>query len=480
MFSTKITYAVKSKNEESKREVKGFEAGAYFAVHKEGKNSWWVDHLPSGYKLKKMSSKEKAMRLAAVIEDMMNWSHPEAPEVFRKSRMFRDFFSEVSLAIEEDRPVPEAPEVLKYNLFFIEMDEVDERWELFLSAWSELQEMIGLKEVKEHITRILQSVRGRKINEAMVNKGSPSYHMLFRGAAGTGKTEVARVVAKLFYAIGLVRENRLVEVGRKDLVGEHIGETAPKTEAVIEQAMGGVLFIDEAYALKSSSNSNDFGNEAIEVLIKAMEDHRDEFVVILAGYHRDMEELLDVNEGLRSRIRFHVSFTDYTLSELAMITKTMLEAAGCTIEPEAEKELESFLKLYEHQGAVEGNARTVRNLVDFVMEEMHSRAALSGKATNVIIAEDLRRAGNISDEDPERLKELKDESLKELEGMIGMAELKQEIRRIMNTILLNEKRKEFDMEVETMRMHMCFTGPPGTGKTTVARIIGKFFHGTGS
>ncbi|WP_198155042.1 AAA family ATPase [Salisediminibacterium beveridgei] len=469
---------MKDKRSETYMEVKGYEVTTHFAVHKESSKNWWVDHLPSGYKLKKMSSRDNAETLSNEIEGMMDWSHKEAPEVFRKSEYFRDFFRHVSEAIENNEDIPVAPEVLKYNLFFIEMDEVDERWDIFLQAWNELESLIGLSDVKETIMKIMQSIRGRKINEKMVKGSTPSYHMLFKGAAGTGKTEVARIVGMLFYAIGVVPEDRFLEVGRKDLVGEHVGETAPKTEKIINQAIGGVLFIDEAYALVSNTK-NDFGNEAIEVLIKAMEDHREDFVVILAGYQGEMEELMDMNEGFRSRVRLHIPFSNYTLDELAQISKEMLNSKGCELDADAHLELASYLKLYEHQGVVDGNARTVRNLIEFVIEEMHTRTALTGEATNVVIAEDLKKAGNVSNDDPERLVKMKDEAVQELDNLVGMTELKNEVRRIMNTILLNEKRKEFNMEVEKSRMHMCFTGPPGTGKTTVARIMGKFFNGSG-
>ena len=226
------------------------------------------------------------------------------------------------------------------------------------------RELIGLLPVKTRIREtaallLVDRVR-KKLNLSAV---SPTLHMSFTGNPGTGKTTVALRMAEILHRLGYVREGHLVSVTRDDLVGQYIGHTAPKTKEVIKKAMGGVLFIDEAYYLYKPENERDYGAESIEILLQIMENNRDDLVVILAGYKDRMDKFFHSNPGMRSRIAHHIDFPDYSAEELLIIAKLMLAAQNYRFSPEAEKAFAEYIPLrmkLEHFA----NARSIRNALD--------------------------------------------------------------------------------------------------------------------
>ncbi|GAB6875679.1 AAA family ATPase [Thermaerobacter litoralis] len=233
------------------------------------------------------------------------------------------------------------------------------------AALAELDALIGLHHVKRVIREIRAyvTVRERRARAGLINEPL-TLHMVFTGNPGTGKTTVARILARLFRALGVLEKGHLVEVERADLVGEYIGHTAQKTRQVIHQALGGVLFIDEAYSL-ARGGEKDFGKEAIDTLVKQMEDHRQRLVVILAGYRQEMAWFLQVNPGLRSRFPIHLTFPDYTVDELVAIAHQLAGQRQYQLDPGAEQRLrEILLALPPGYGERLGNARTVRNLIE--------------------------------------------------------------------------------------------------------------------
>lgn len=229
---------------------------------------------------------------------------------------------------------------------------------------TELDTLIGLTSVKRLI-RELQAyaeIQKRRTREKLTAEPLV-LHMIFRGNPGTGKTTVARIVGKLFKEMGVLQKGHIIECERADLVGEYIGHTAQKTREQIKKALGGVLFIDEAYSL-ARGGEKDFGKEAIDSLVKAMEDNKDNLILILAGYRQEMDWFLQTNPGLRSRFPIHIDFPDYTLDELLEIGNSMLSQRQYELTPEANESLRHILQGLLHIHPYAGNARLIRNLVE--------------------------------------------------------------------------------------------------------------------
>lgn len=332
-----------------------------------------------------------------------------------------------------------------------------------------LNHLIGLSGVKENVQKIKAY--------AVVNKGSKNLnvHMCFMGNPGTGKTEVARYIAGILYENRILPENKVVEVDRSGLVSQYFGATAEKTSQVIAKAMGGVLFIDEAYALGNNSDAGltDYGKEAIDTLVKAMEDHRGEFCVIFAGYKNEMEKMLSVNPGLRSRIQFVLNFPNYSRDELKSIADLMLKGRGYSI---CDMAMDRMLDITDikRKEANFANAREIRNILDQVIMCQNLRCLDSpdkeiGLAdVNKYILDAKIHLPLIGGGENSRI--LSGEE--ELEQLIGLANVKRMVRKIRAYAKRNKGRSDFNL-------HMCFCGNPGTGKTEVARIISRILYDAG-
>jgi stage V sporulation protein K len=248
--------------------------------------------------------------------------------------------------------------------------------------FKELDTLVGLKEVKKVIFEVqaFVEIQRRRAKEKLAAEPTV-LHAVFKGNPGTGKTTVARIVAKLYKEIGVLQKGHLVEVERADLVGEYIGHTAQKTREQLKKALGGVLFIDEAYSL-ARGGEKDFGKEAIDVLVKAMEDHKDNLILILAGYREEMDWFLRTNPGLRSRFPLHIDFPDYKIEELIEIANLMVKARQYQLTKDAQITLERILRshvLTGHEYA--GNARYVRNLIEAAMRQQAVRLIGKEKTT---------------------------------------------------------------------------------------------------
>jgi len=247
------------------------------------------------------------------------------------------------------------------------------------AALAELDGLVGLGQVKALIRELVAfaTVQGWR-GAAGLRTDPLVLHMVFRGNPGTGKTTVARVLGRLLRGLGLLARGHLVEVERADLVGEYIGHTAAKARELVQRAMGGVLFVDEAYSL-ARGGEKDFGKEATDVLVKAMEDRRTEFVLILAGYGGEMERFLRSNPGLRSRFPTHLDFPDYTEAELLRIAESMLAARQYRLTAPARGRLGEMLRAPGGQAALAaGNARLVRNVLERAMRRQASRLVRAG------------------------------------------------------------------------------------------------------
>jgi SpoVK/Ycf46/Vps4 family AAA+-type ATPase len=250
--------------------------------------------------------------------------------------------------------------------------------ELLRDSLNELNKLIGLDSIKNDINEMVKLVSYYRDIGKDVTK-SFSLHTIFTGNPGTGKTTIARIMARIFRSLGVLERGHLVEVDREGLVAGYIGQTAIKTDKKIEEAMGGVLFIDEAYSL-ASGYENDFGKEAIEVLLKRMEDHRGEFVVICAGYPDNMEEFLKANPGLKSRFDRRFNFADYNEEELFAIALHILAEQELKLDAEAEEHIKKYIKaIFAARDKYFGNAREIRKALSEVVKNQNLRLAEMSK-----------------------------------------------------------------------------------------------------
>lgn len=272
----------------------------------------------------------------------------------------------------EKKMVPEREERSESSEFsaqagiYTEGDEME-------SALKELEALVGLSEVKSEVMSCINLLR---INNMRREKGLPllqtSNHMVFTGHPGTGKTTVARIMAKIFKSLGVVSKGQLVETDRAGLVAGYMGQTALKTAQVIKKAKGGVLFIDEAYSLSSEDGSNDYGREAIDTLVKGMEDYRDDLVVIVAGYVDEMKKFISMNPGLRSRFNKYINFSDYSSEEMLEILKRQCIKTEFILSSEAEEAARRYFEKNQTDSTF-GNARGVRNFFDRVVMNQATR-----------------------------------------------------------------------------------------------------------
>ena len=264
----------------------------------------------------------------------------------------------------------------------------------FDELMEQLDSLVGLETVKKEVKNLMNLVKVRKLREENDLPVPPmSFHMVFLGNPGTGKTTVARLISGLYAAIGVLSKGQLIEVDRSGLVAGYVGQTALKTQEVIQSALGGVLFIDEAYSL-SSGGENDFGREAIETLLKAMEDHRDDLVVIVAGYTGPMEGFITSNPGLESRFNRYFYFPDYDGKQLMEIFRIQCKKNSYVLTEEAEQEaLKMFTELYEERNENFGNGRDVRNCFEDMIVRQSNRVAAMENPTKEdlmsVLPEDL-------------------------------------------------------------------------------------------
>lgn len=358
-------------------------------------------------------------------------------------------------------------------------DKVERKTSSLEEALNELNSLTGLESVKREVDKIVRYVKYEKNRNEVLGlekESVKSYHFEFLGNPGTGKTTVARLIGDIFYYLGILEKGQLVEVDRSDIVGKFIGETAKLTKKTIDKAMGGILFIDEAYTLaKGGQDSNDYGKEAIETLLKAMEDNRGEFTVILAGYTREMKNLMKLNPGLKSRINLDITFDDYSDEELLEIGKSMAEEEDYKIDESGQK---AFLEKINVEKVDENfaNARCARNIIEDAIREKAFRIG-----DDEVPVEELT---TLSSEDfcVDLLFTAKEKSadyISELDNLIGLDNVKGVVKGILNTLEFNHKKREMGINTEDISLNMIFTGNPGTGKTTVARLLGKILKSMG-
>ncbi|OLR93401.1 hypothetical protein BJP25_17845 [Actinokineospora bangkokensis] len=361
----------------------------------------------------------------------------------------------------------------------------DERLAQLLEQLNSLTGLAGVKREVETLVRLHQMAERR----AAAGLPSPPLgsHLVFAGSPGTGKTTVARLYGRILAALGVIRTGQLVEVARADLVASIIGGTALKTTEKFEEALGGVLFIDEAYTLAAGAGAgggHDFGREAIDTLVKLMEDHRDDVVVIVAGYTNDMRQFLATNPGLASRFARTIEFTDYSSAELVTIVEGLCSSHHYRLEFETRDALHGYFTDFPRDANF-GNGRTARKVFEEMVGRQAYRLAEDTDADAValtrLLPDDLgplpgaavgAGAGRF---DEERVEEL----LGKLRNLVGLADVKQEVAAMVDLLASARQRQAAGLPVPSLSRHLIFAGPPGTGKTTVARLYGSILTAMG-
>ncbi len=346
---------------------------------------------------------------------------------------------------------------------------------------AELDEFVGIDDIKETIQKLIHKMDLERERKGGNAKREVKDHFLFLGNPGTGKTTIARVFADILNSLDVLPTGQLVEVDRSQLVAGYVGQTALAVQDAVDRAMGGILFVDEAYALKQSDSDN-FGQEAIDTLLKLVEDNRGKFVCIAAGYSKEMADFLTANSGMASRFNETVNFRDYKAEELTEIFRRMVTKEKLVLDEEAEKHIGNyFKKMYIGRNTKSfGNAREVRNAFDKALKNQGMRLqALKG--TPDYTPDMLSILARVDIEGEENMKEKDlDGILAELDEFIGMDSVKKEIRALANKLMMDKKMMERGFaDAELTNVHIVITGNPGTGKTTIALKLGEIFKAVG-
>ena len=343
--------------------------------------------------------------------------------------------------------------------------------------YAQLQGLIGLKTVKEKVDKLIQQA---KYNQLQIEQGLPpekmTMHAAFLGNPGTGKTTVARLMGQILFQYGALKGEKFkfVEVSAADLLSGYVNQTAEQTRKKLEEAKGGVLFIDEAYAL-NKKGSNSTGEEAINELLTYMENHRDDIMVIFAGYTKEMEQFFDVNPGFNSRVPHQLVFEDYSPDEIVQMGLKIFEGKARKVE-DPEFYARNIKKAYK-RSLDKSNARWIRNQNEQIMQEFIFRVmSQDGEDMTLIKNQDIEKAlSQGSYEESEH----KADAWKQLNQLIGLEKVKEQVSAFIHQVELSKVRQEQGIETKNITLHSLFLGNPGTGKTTVARIIGELLYQKG-
>ncbi len=356
---------------------------------------------------------------------------------------------------------------------------------------NELDGLIGLDSIKKKVkeyTTYLNFIKLRK-EKGFEDNDKINLHAVFTGNPGTGKTTVAKMLGKIYHELGLLSKGHVIEADRSDLVAEYIGQTAPKTKEAIKKAKGGILFIDEAYALaRKNDDSKDFGKEAIEIFLKEMSDGDGDLAIIVAGYPDEMASFLESNPGLKSRFSMYYDFPDYTPQELMLIANYTAEKRAVIFNAESKEYLyKKLVDSYRDRDKTFGNARYVNTLIEDAKMNMGLRIMASERPEELskidlstIKAEDIGKifaAKNRNIADIPIDEELLRSALQTLHSMIGLGSIKNEIDELVKLVRFY---KEIGKDIrQSFSLHAVFTGNPGTGKTTVARLLAQIYKALG-
>ncbi|MCP4215588.1 MAG: AAA family ATPase [bacterium] len=360
------------------------------------------------------------------------------------------------------------------------------------SPFRKLAELVGLENIKKDIDGLMDFIKVEEMRkEAGLATAPISLHSVFLGPPGTGKTTVARLLGKMFKEMGILKLGHVVEVDRAELVAAYQGQTSIKTNAVIDSALDGILLIDEAYSLSRGKDKDAYGKEAIETILKRMEDDRRNLVVIVAGYTDEMEDFIDSNPGLQSRFNRFFTFNHFTPQQLTAIFKIFCKPRSFGLTDEAEITLSRYFD-FQHGKRDKnfGNARMVRNVYEKLVQTQASRVTDVMEGSSVIPSkqyykqllttfelEDVKAV--VGDDLPPEEIDGPEIILEELNALVGLDNVKKEMESLVDFLKVQKVREGKGLKSNRVSLHAVFYGPPGTGKTTVARLLGRIFRALG-
>jgi SpoVK/Ycf46/Vps4 family AAA+-type ATPase len=438
------------------------------------------DYTPDQlYQIMEVFAQEKKYRFAPDAQEltlkMITEIYNAREKDFANGRTMRQLFDKIVAKQAERLQTVDISTLSNEQLMTITVDDIPYEAPKavdYTECLAKLDGMVGLASVKKEISNLaaflnLQIRRG----ESNTFQGK---HYVFTGNPGTGKTTVARIMADVFRSLGILSRGQLVEADRSKLVAGYSGQTAIKTNQLIDSAMGGVLFIDEAYTLKSNDQDS-FGSEAIDTLLKRLEDDRGKFICIVAGYTDNMHDFIDTNPGLKSRFTQTIHFEDYTPDELTQIFINLASGKKFTVDEETRGAIHrQFEQLYLRRDKNFGNAREARRIFDQAVERQSQRLITEMNNPN-FTNEDMYRitVADLAVGQSEKIRPL-DEVLNELDDFIGMLSVKNMIRRLAVQSMFMKQRAALGAgKVQQMAMNFILTGNPGTGKTSIARKMGE-------
>ena len=382
-------------------------------------------------------------------------------------------FIAMRLVEQQAQPAGNSPDLVRP----IRIADADERAETSPTetALARLDAMVGLAPVKQEVKALIARMQvEQKRRDQGLDVSALSQHMVFTGPPGVGKTEIARLIGEIYRGLNVLRKGHVVETDRAGLVAGYIGQTASRTLDKCREALDGILFIDEAYSLATAGASgSDFGKEAIDTLLKFMEDNRDRIIVIVAGYPNEMRRFIDSNPGLGSRFSKTINFPSYSTAELCAIFKRMAARQQFNLPDSIEAKLKPWI---EGRAKADdwANAREMRTLLEKAREAHALRVANDPAADiSLVTIEDIVVATGLQVEDDEASVAT---ALAKLDALVGLRPVKQEVKRLSARLEVEQKRREQGLPIAAVSQHMVFTGPPGVGKTEVARLIGEIFR----
>src|ERR1700722_3406582 len=383
----------------------------------------------------------------------------------------------VTMRLVQQREQPSATNVPIRPIVIVDADEQGEASPMEV-ALAKLDAMVGLAPVKQEVKGLVARMQvEQKRRDQGLDVSALSQHMVFTGPPGVGKTEVARLVGEICRGLKVLRKGHVVETDRAGLVAGYTGQTATRTLDKCREALDGILFIDEAYSLAAAPGSGpDFGKEAIDTLLKFMEDNRDRIIVIVAGYRNEMRRFIDSNPGLSSRFSKTVEFPSYGSAELSEIFRRMAARQQFNLPDGFEARLKPWI---ESRSKAEdwANAREMRTLLEKTREAQALRLSVDPSADiSLFTIEDLIAATG------QKIEQNEDEiaaAIARLDAMVGLVPVKQEVKSLVARMKVEQARRDQGLDVSALSQHMVFTGPPGVGKTEVARIVGEIFAALG-